>query len=137
RVLSICVAMFLMTVTLEAQRGSGGGFRGGGGFRAGGFQGGMAGPHFSPGFRPGGNPGFRPGFNPGFRPGFNPGFRPGFNPGFRSGFDRDHRDFDRGSVVISPFFGFPFYSSPIVPFDSESIYTAPTYIAPDPNTPSG
>jgi hypothetical protein len=140
RLLTVCLALLLMAATSEAQRGGGGG-HGGGGFHAGGggFHGGMGGFHGGaamPGFRPGFNPGSRPGFNPGFRPGFNHGFRPGSNPGFRPGFDRGHRDFDRRSVVISPFFGSPFYSTPIVPFDSESIYTGPTYITPDPTTQS-
>jgi hypothetical protein len=134
RLSTVCLALLLMAATAEAQRGGGGmggfhgggsgigGFHGGGGFHGdGGFHGG--GPMFR------GNPGFRPGFNPGFRPGFNPGFRHGFNPGFRG--------FHSPSVVITPFFGFPYFSSPIVPFDSGTIYTAPTYIAPDQTTPSG
>ena len=38
--------------------------------------------------------------------------------------------------MITPFFGVPFFSSPIVPYDSGTIYSAPTYIAPDQTTPS-
>jgi len=115
-----------MAATAEAQRGGGGmgGFHGGGS-GIGGFHGG-GGIHGDGGFH-GGGPMFRG--NPGFRPGFNPGFRHGFNPGFRG--------FHSPSVVITPFFGFPYFSSPIVPFDSGTIYTAPTYIAPDQTTPSG
>jgi hypothetical protein len=76
----------------------------------------------------------RPGFgvHPGFGPGFNSGFRPGFNPAFRHGFV--HNGFGRfngSSVVISPFFGFPFdpfyfSGASVVP-----LYVTPTYVAPD------
>jgi hypothetical protein len=140
---SVFLAIILMAGTLEAQRGGGGGFhggggglRGGGGFHGGpGFHGGGgfhgAAPIVRPGF--GAHPGFvvRPGFGP--RPFVGPAFRPGFHssivfgPGFRPGF----RTFG-SSVVISPFFGFPFFPyAPVVPLYSQPIYSAPTYIAPD------
>src|SRR5215471_2586356 len=140
--LTIFLAIILMAATAEAQRGGGGGFHGGGGFGGGGFRGG--------GFHGGGFHGaaqmVRPGF--GFRPGFaprgfvNPAFRPGFHsgvvvgPAFRGGFGLGFghvRPFG-SSVFISPFFGFgfPFYSyAPVVPFYSQPIYSAPTYITPD------
>src|SRR5262245_39731625 len=141
RVLSVFVAIILMAGTLEAQRGGGGGFhgggggfhgggfRGGGGFHGGGFRG--AAPFVRPGF--GAHPGFvvRPGFGP--RPFVGPAFRPGFHssivfgPRFHPGF----RTFG-SSVVISPFFGFPFFPyAPVVPLYSQPIYSAPAYIPPD------
>ena len=152
RLLTVSLALLLMAATSEAQRGGGGFHGGGGGFGgAGGFHGGVGGFHGGapmPSFRPGFNPAFRPGFNPALRPDFHPSFRPGFNPalrpdfhpgfrpGFNSGFRPGFREFHGRSVVVSPFFGFPFYSSPIVPLDSGSIYTAPTYIPPDQTTQS-
>jgi hypothetical protein len=81
--------------------------RGGGGFHGGGG-----------GFRGGGG---------GFRGG---GGR--FDGGFRRGFGR----FDNRSVLISPFFGFPFFSTGIDPFYSGPIFTAPTYITPGQTTQS-
>jgi len=101
-----------MAVTAEAQG------RGGGGFHSGGRGRLHAG---APMFRD--NPGLRPGF----RPGFNPGVRPGFDRGFRPRFG----GFDNRSVLISPFFGFPFFSTGIDPLYSGPIFTAPTYITPD------
>src|SRR5262249_17724342 len=68
----------------------------------------------------------------------NPAFRPGFHsavvvgPAFRGGFGHVHPF--GSSVFISPFFGFgfPFYPyAPVVPFYSQPIYSAPTYITPD------
>jgi hypothetical protein len=113
-----------------------GGFHGGGGgFHAGGdvFQGG--GLHAgTPMFRDNSSlrPGFRPGgFNSGVRPGFDRGFRPGFARGFR----RDFGGVDNRSVMISPFFGFPFFSIGIDPLYSGPIFT-PTYITPDQTTQS-
>ena len=124
RILTVCLALLLMTATAEAQGRGGGGFHGGGG----GFHGGAGGRLHAgtPMFRdnPGLRPGFRPGFNPGVRPGFDRGFRPGFDRGFRPGFGR----FDNRSVVISPFSGFPFFSTGIDPLYSGPIFTAPTYI---------
>src|SRR5262249_9647508 len=96
------------------------------------FHGGVMGPRFSPGFRPGFNPAFRNGFA--FRHGFNPGFRPVFRPGF--GFNNGFRFFHGPSVVVSPFFGFPFFSSWSPYYYSQPIYTAPTYVAPDVTTSS-
>jgi len=126
RILTVCLALLLIAATTEAQGRGGGGFHsGGGGFHGGGGGGLHAGaPMFrsSPGLRPG----FRPGFNPGVRPGFDRGFRPGLDRGFRRGFGR----FDNRSVVISPFFGFPFFSAGIDPFYSGPIFTAPTSITP-------
>ena len=130
-----------MAATAEAQRGGGGGFHGGGGFGGGGFHGGG-------GFRGGGFHGAAPMVRPGFgvRPGFaprgfvNPAFRPGFHsgvlvgPAFRGGFGFGHVRPFGSSVFISPFFGFgfPFYPyAPVVPFYSQPIYSAPTYITPD------
>ena len=138
RILTVCLALLLMTATAEAQGRGGGGFHGGGGgFHGGsGFHGGGGGGLHAgaPMFRdnPGLRPGFRPGFNPGVRPGFGRGFRPGFDRGFRRGFGR----FDNRSVAISPFFGFPFFSTGIDPFYSGPIFTAPTYITPGQTTQS-
>jgi hypothetical protein len=119
RILTVCLALLLIAATAEAQGRGGGGFHGGGG----GFHGGGVG-----GLRAGA-PMFRenPGLRRGFRPGFNPGVRPGFDRGFRRGFGR----FDNRSVVISPFFGFPFFSAGIDPFYSGPIFTAPASITPD------
>jgi hypothetical protein len=123
-----------MTATAEAQgrggggfHGGGGGFRGGSGFHGGGGGGLRAG---APMFR--NNPGFRRGFGPGFAPGVRPGFDRGFGPGFDRGFRRGFGRFDNRSVLISPFFGFPFFSAGIDPFYSGPIFTAPapTYITP-------
>jgi len=135
--LTIFLAIILMAATAEAQRGGGGGFHGGGGgFRGGGFHGG--GFHGAPMVRPGFGvrPGFAPrGFvNPAFRPGFHSGVvvGPAFRGGFGFGFGHV-RPFG-SSVFISPFFGFgfPFYPyAPVVPFYSQPIYSAPTYITPD------
>jgi hypothetical protein len=138
RILTVCLALLLMTATAEAQGRGGGGFHGGGGgFHGGsGFHGGGGGGLHAgtPMFRdnPGLRPGFRPGFNPGVRPGFDRGFRPRFDRGFRPGFGR----FDNRSVAISPFFGFPFFSTGIDPFYSGPIFTAPTYITPGQTTQS-
>jgi hypothetical protein len=136
RILTVCLALLLMAATAEAQGRGGGGFHGGGGGFHGGGGGGLhAG---APMFR--GNPGLRPGFNPGVRPGFNHGFRPGFDRGFRPGFDRGFRrgfgGFDNRSVVISPFFGFPFFSTGIDPLFLGPIFRAPTYITLDQTTQS-
>jgi len=127
-----------MTATAEAQgrggggfHGGGGGFRGGSGFHGGGGGGLRAG---APMFR--NNPGFRRGFGPGFAPGVRPGFDRGFRPGFDRGFRRGFGGFDNRSVVISPFFGFPFFSTGIDPFYSGPIFTAPPFITPDQTTQS-
>ena len=146
--LTILLAIILTAATAEAQRGGGGGFHGGGGFGGGGFHGGggFRGGGFHGGGFHGAAPMVRPGFgvHPGFGPrGFvNPAFRPGFHsgvvvgPAFRGGFGLGFghvRPFG-SSVFISPFFGFgfPFYSyAPVVPFYSQPIYSAPTYITPD------
>jgi hypothetical protein len=92
RLLSVSLALLLMTATLEAQR-EGGGFHGGGGFR-------NAPPMARPGVT-----------NPVVRPGFRPA--PVVRPAFRS--------FPRRSVVIVPqvpFYGdpyYPYYSEPYYP----------------------
>jgi hypothetical protein len=125
KILTVCLALLLMAATGEAQGRGGGGFHGGGG---GGLHAGAPMFRDNPGLRPG----FRPGFNPGVRPGFDRGFRPRFDRGFRPGFGR----FDNRSVAISPFFGFPFFSTGIDPFYSGPIFTAPTYITPGQTTQS-
>jgi hypothetical protein len=124
KILTVCLALLLMAATGEAQGRGGGGFHGGGG---GGLHAGAPMFRNNPGLRPG----FRPGFNPGVRPGFDRGFRPGFDRGFRRGFG----GFDNRSVVISPFFGFPFFSTGFDPLYSGPIFT-PTYITPDQTTQS-
>src|SRR4030095_13590171 len=53
----------------------------------------------------------------------NTGLRLGFRPGFGG--------VDNRSVVISPFFGFPFLWTGIDPLYSGPIFTAPTYITTD------
>jgi hypothetical protein len=128
RILTVCLALLLMAATAEAHGRGGGGFHGGGG----GLHAGAPMFRDNPGLRPGLRPGFRPGFNPGVRPGFDRGFRPGFDRGFRPGFG----GVDNRSVVISPFFGFPFFWTGIDPLYSGPIFTAPTYITPDQTTPS-
>jgi hypothetical protein len=144
--LTILLAIILTAATAEAQRGGGGGFHGGGGFGGGGFHGGggFSGGGFHGGGFHGAAPVMRPGVgvHPGFAPrGFvNPAFRPGFHsgavvgPAFRGGFGFGHVRPFGSSVFISPFFGFgfPFYPyAPVVPFYSQPIYSAPTYITPD------
>jgi hypothetical protein len=132
KILTVCLALFLMAAIAEAQGRGGGGFHGGGGGFHGGGGGGLhAGAAM---FRenPGLRRGFRSGFNPGVTPGFDRGFRPGFDRGFRPGFGR----FDNRSVVISPFFGFPFFSTGIDPLYSGPIFTAPAFITPDQTTQS-
>ena len=114
KIITVCLALLLMVASAEAQGHSGGGFHGGGG----GLHAG------APMFR--NNSGLRPGF----RPGFNSGVRPGFDRGFSRGFGR----FDNRSVVISPFFGFPFFSTGIDPLYLGPIFTPPTYITPDQTT---
>jgi hypothetical protein len=123
RILTVCLSLLLMAAAAEAQGRGGGGFHGGGGLHAG-----------APMFRenPGLRRGFRPGFNPGIRQGFDRGFRSGFDRGFRRGFGR----FDNRSVVISPFFDFPFFSTGIDPFFSGPIFTAPPFITSDQTTQS-
>jgi hypothetical protein len=139
RILTVCLALLLIAATAEAQgrggggfHGGGGGFRGGGGgFRGGGggFRGGGGGFHSGGGgFQGFGRGGLHAGA-PTFRE--NPGFRRGFGSGFDRGFRRGFRGFDNRSVVISPFFGFPFFSAGIDPFYSGPIFTAPPFITPD------
>jgi hypothetical protein len=136
KILTVCLTLLLMAATAEAQGRGGGGFRGGGGGFHGGGGGGLhAG---APMFR--GNPGFRrgfgPGFNSGFRSGFDRGLRPGFDRGFDRGFRRGFGRFDNRSAVLSPFFGFPFFSTGIDPFYSGPLFTAPPFITPDQTTQS-
>ena len=50
--------------------------------------------------------------------------------------NRHSADIDNRSVVISPFFGFPFFSTGIDPLYSGPIFTTPTYITPDQTTQS-
>jgi len=121
RILTVCLALLLIAATAEAQGRGGGGFHGGGG----GFHGGGG------GFQGFGRGGLHAGA-PMFRE--NPGFRRGFGPGFDRGFRRGFGRFDNRSVLISPFFGFPFFSTGIDPFYSGPIFTAPASITPGQTT---
>jgi hypothetical protein len=109
RLLSVSLALFLMTATLEAQRG-GGGFQRGGGFR-------NAPPMARPGVT---NPVVRPGFR------LDPAVRPPF------------RSFPRRSVGIAPqvpFYGYPYYPDYSQPGYSQPYYPDPYYSQPAYSTP--
>src|SRR5881396_3014103 len=110
RLLSVSLALLLMTATVEAQRG-GGSFHGGGGFR-----------NEPPMARPGVT-------NPVVRPGFRP--VPAVRPTFRS--------FPRRSVVIAPqvpFYRYPFYPYYSQPYDPNPYYSEPAYSTPDQSSSS-